>query len=54
MAFTAEQRQALAAKLDGRAVRERDQHGQAVSYLEGWAFQRPIGSLASTAGTGRP
>src|SRR4029078_891976 len=36
MAFTAEQRQALAAKLDGRAVKERAQNGQAVSYLEGW------------------
>ena len=36
MAFTAEQRQALSAKLDGRAVRERAQNGQAVSYLEGW------------------
>ena len=36
MAFTAEQRQALSAKLDGRAVKERAQNGQAVSYLEGW------------------
>src|SRR4029078_2002970 len=36
MAFTAEQRQALAAKLDGRAVKERAQNGQVLSYLEGW------------------
>jgi DNA recombination protein Rad52 len=36
MAFTTEQRQALSAKLDGRAVRERVQNGQTVSYLEGW------------------
>ena len=36
MAFTTEQRQALSAKLDGRAVRERTENGKNLSYLEGW------------------
>src|SRR5437867_5240777 len=36
MSFTAEQRQALAAKLDGHAIRERIQAGQTLSYIEGW------------------
>ena len=36
MGFTAEQRQALTAKLDGRVIRERSQAGQTLSYIEGW------------------
>src|SRR5438093_2847407 len=36
MSFTAEQCQALAAKIDGRAIRERRQAGQTLSYIEGW------------------
>ena len=36
MSFTAEQCRALTAKLDGRAIRERIQAGQTLSYVEGW------------------
>jgi DNA recombination protein Rad52 len=36
MGFSAEQRQALTAKLDGRVIRERVQAGQTLSYIEGW------------------
>src|SRR4029079_17712152 len=36
MSFSAEQCRALAAKLDGRAIRERMQAGQTLSYIEGW------------------
>src|SRR5438477_2968547 len=36
MSFTAEQCRALTARLDGRAIRERIQAGQTLSYIEGW------------------
>ena len=36
MSFTAEQCRALTAKLDSRAIRERMQAGQTLSYIEGW------------------
>ena len=36
MSFTAEQCRALTAKLEGRAIRERIQAGQRLSYIEGW------------------
>jgi DNA recombination protein Rad52 len=36
MSFTAEQRKALDAKLDARAILERLQTGQTLHYLEGW------------------
>ena len=36
MSFTAKQRRALKAKLDSRAVKERQQSGQTVRYIEGW------------------
>jgi recombination DNA repair RAD52 pathway protein len=36
MPFTAEQRQVLAARLNGHMVRERTHNGQVLSYVEGW------------------
>ena len=36
MSFSAEQCRALTAKLDSRAIRERIQAGQTLSYIEGW------------------
>jgi DNA recombination protein Rad52 len=36
MSFTAEQRKALGAKLDARAIRERIHTGHTLQYLEGW------------------
>jgi recombination DNA repair RAD52 pathway protein len=36
MSFSAEQCRALAAKLDGRAIRERIKPGRTLSYIEGW------------------
>jgi DNA recombination protein Rad52 len=36
MAFTSEQREMLAARLNGRMVRERTQNGQVLAYIEGW------------------
>jgi DNA recombination protein Rad52 len=36
MSFTSEQRKQLAARLNGRMVRERTQNGQVLAYIEGW------------------
>ena len=36
MSFTSEQRKMLAARLNGRMVRERTQNGQVLAYVEGW------------------
>lgn len=53
MGFSVEQEQALAAKLDGRAIRERMQAGQTLSYIEGWYAIAEANRLFGFAGWDR-
>jgi DNA repair and recombination protein RAD52 len=54
MSFTAKQRQALTAKLDSRAIKERQQSGQTFRYIEGWYAIAEANRLFGHDGTVRP